>query len=906
MKTLYFLINLMVLPFSICVAMNNSLPTSATAPTSQSIVNITANQSITVSGIDRTQRYNFIARNTPGSTAVTFTLPPNSLSVTTIHIDVTSDSMYVRENRPNTVKQITLPATLTITPGTGLSITGGTPPPLTPAINWTGLPYDDAVMLQNLLKTPKDTIAKYAPPLFANYYGLDNITVDALSREISSNIYLKPLLTQLQSMAAPNRNKAEFAATIADKSEGDKSSVQLAGLGAMSPTVAIDALGTFIAKRFREEINAAYLDRFRLALRRPDSLHYLVPETYKVLRYSDPYNYTSFLQTLQESFDDDLRHLPFNTNAYMSFNRKKMEQLMKSPVLFDLTATTLHIVSEIQDDKDALVILNEIGKAKTTDSTKNNTLKAGIKLVSLLSRNIYVTKANSLSLLSNTEWGKLRTETQLRDLFVGLILERERQTFKGISLTVTSGTSTTAVTLYNRLMDTTLRNRATQFLRYADTLRTTMSALKTIKGKINKEKEDASNTTPSRKPETVGFTFALIDNSLSALTTGINLTNFILSPTASNTIVLKDWQGYVQNTRRLLPSVRYIFEKRYGMALSGVVTFLREIMPEINSRVTAETDLSTYSNLRAQIHDSQKRMKKIQRTSKQLQKVNAKLTAALSNSTTAPVTLTAYKDSVSNLTTVIDTLIKARQKRITVLTKSLTILGSPQTEDDSKQRCAIRNTLLEKTGELMKYGTFMVTVVQSKTKDEMLQALETAALPVGSYRIKRNNWFSVSINSFGGVYGGGQFSTGSSKLMFAPSAPIGAYLGWGKEQAYVNKNNGQSNGKDGQSNGIFISLLDIGAVAAFRVNSGNDTTKLPELTWKNVLAPGIYYVHGFRNVLSVGVGVQYGPELSKIGDKAGFDPQAFRVGIKLTADIPLFNLYTKANKSSTDRCQCKR
>ena len=192
-------------------------------------------------------------------------------------------------------------------------------------------------------------------------------------------------------------------------------------------------------------------------------------------------------------------------------------------------------------------------------------------------------------------------------------------------------------------------------------------------------------------------------------------------------------------------------------------------------------------------------------------------------------------------------------------------------------------------GNLMKYGSFMVTVVNAKTKDEMLLALESAALPVGSYRIKRNNYFTVSINSFGGIYGGYQNLSGNFQPLLAPSAPVGFYAGFGKSQVKVLN-------KDRQANGLFVSLIDVGSVFAFRLNDAN-TADLPELTWQNLLAPGAYYVHGFSNVLSLGIGAQYGPQLRAVKEgSALFDPQAWRFGVKLTADIPIFNVYTKANR----------
>jgi hypothetical protein len=105
--------------------------------------------------------------------------------------------------------------------------------------------------------------------------------------------------------------------------------------------------------------------------------------------------------------------------------------------------------------------------------------------------------------------------------------------------------------------------------------------------------------------------------------------------------------------------------------------------------------------------------------------------------------------------------------------------------------------------------------------------------------------------------------------------------------------------KNGDSDGIFIPLIDIGAVTRLRLDESNATKSLPELTFKNIFAPGLYYTHGFRRTpLSVNIGCQYGPELVKLetdgeGVKKAQSFEVIRIGLGIALDIPLFNLHTK-------------
>ena len=195
-----------------------------------------------------------------------------------------------------------------------------------------------------------------------------------------------------------------------------------------------------------------------------------------------------------------------------------------------------------------------------------------------------------------------------------------------------------------------------------------------------------------------------------------------------------------------------------------------------------------------------------------------------------------------------------------------------------------------------KYGNFAVSVAKAENKNDMLAALRTAALPVGSYRIKRNSFQNISLNAYAGITGG--FQTFSSDVpatikktntILGFTAPIGLAYSWGYK-----KNADSVNGSSGT---IFLSMLDIGAVTAFRLTN-DETETLPELKWSNLLAPGIYYVHGFKKTpLSAGLGVQYGPEVRSIKDNSAVVlPAAWSGRLFLAVDIPIFNFFSRTEK----------
>ena len=171
------------------------------------------------------------------------------------------------------------------------------------------------------------------------------------------------------------------------------------------------------------------------------------------------------------------------------------------------------------------------------------------------------------------------------------------------------------------------------------------------------------------------------------------------------------------------------------------------------------------------------------------------------------------------------------------------------------------------------------------------KAIESFALPTGSYSIKRKAQFNLSVNSYPGVVAGMELSwkSNATSKAFAMglTAPVGLSFTWGQ---------------DNQSSlGFFIPVIDIGAVTRFRLDNDNETKTLPELSFKNIFSPGLYGHYGFKkSPLSLYLGAQYGPELKEVTKNAttGADESKFyesmRIGFGIVLDIPLFNIHTKS------------
>lgn len=209
--------------------------------------------------------------------------------------------------------------------------------------------------------------------------------------------------------------------------------------------------------------------------------------------------------------------------------------------------------------------------------------------------------------------------------------------------------------------------------------------------------------------------------------------------------------------------------------------------------------------------------------------------------------------------------------------------------------------------KFMKYGIFMASVADAGSSDEVKNAIEAAVLPVGSSSIKRETNFNVALNGYIGLAGGTEFlprhlkSSYEWRPVFGVAAPVGVAFSWGNLGNGKRTKSGnvkvRDNGKEagGKSFSIFVPLIDVGALATFRL--GDDSANVAsDIQLKNIIAPGLYLYYGLGKCpVSIGFGGQVGPQLRTITAKSiELEQNVYvRFGINIVVDIPFFNLYTK-------------
>jgi hypothetical protein len=207
--------------------------------------------------------------------------------------------------------------------------------------------------------------------------------------------------------------------------------------------------------------------------------------------------------------------------------------------------------------------------------------------------------------------------------------------------------------------------------------------------------------------------------------------------------------------------------------------------------------------------------------------------------------------------------------------------------------------------------TFASSVASARTADDVRAAITTAAVPVSSFRSKRNGvsggpYFWFGLNGYlGGTRGTEHLASPNdhSSTFFGPTLPIGVEASVRIPSCMMNR---LFKCSLVGSVSVLASAIDVGALTSTRLTSTTTTTTTTgtttagstaaaetvtdsDVSFAQVFAPGIFVVAGITRTwpLSVGYGVQRVPKLRKINNGDAVD--VTRRGVVFVAvDVPIF------------------
>jgi len=194
----------------------------------------------------------------------------------------------------------------------------------------------------------------------------------------------------------------------------------------------------------------------------------------------------------------------------------------------------------------------------------------------------------------------------------------------------------------------------------------------------------------------------------------------------------------------------------------------------------------------------------------------------------------------------------------------------------------------------LKYGSFAANLVQAKSADDAENAIESVALPVGSYTIKQQSHFNISLNGYVGY----AFDINDHfKKLYAQGiyAPLGFSFSMGTKCFFSNVT-------------AFISPVDLGNLVSYQLSNpttattssstgstsqtSTTSTGSPEIKLSNIFSPSAQLFFGIKGTpFAFGAGWRRTPTLhysggtnySTVGAK-----EVFTANILI--DIPIFTL----------------
>lgn len=248
-----------------------------------------------------------------------------------------------------------------------------------------------------------------------------------------------------------------------------------------------------------------------------------------------------------------------------------------------------------------------------------------------------------------------------------------------------------------------------------------------------------------------------------------------------------------------------------------------------------------------------------------------------------------------------------KQKNYSSVISNIVSIADSIFELSNTSDSKIKNSVFKIRTFAIKYGAFISAIVKAQNSDEVKKAIEAATLPAGSYRIKREQKFSISFNSYVGLFGNSEsyirdeFDTVTSsnkthRWNLAITAPIGFAFNFG------------INSRPKMCFTIFTSIIDLGAIVRYQFKKNKDSTEnadeknsedtssysgLSELRWKDILSPGLFFLVNLNRLpISVGGGVQMAPSLKNV-DSDGkielIEKKRIRLGLTFLIDIPLIH-----------------
>lgn len=614
--------------------------------------------------------------------------------------------------------------------------------------------------------------------------------------------------------------------------------VFLGSLSSLNVTTIADGMAKFMIERAKEELTVSFFNRFKEFTQKHKEIKILFPKTSNCLENLLDIHYAQMLPLLRTKFDEDLQNIPNNIADLLDL--PQYQPLLQEFPEIKVTLQTLQYIHQLESgDITAVDFIAKLGSLEAwnqdNQSKDFHNFRSAIKLGAIFSESLRY-KDGTRNWISTQMLDSLVCDTTSSKIFMGLLYQsvvRDNITF----ITNKKDTVSFAALMAEQKENIDIfQEELTRFILLTDNVELKIKEIKATKAKNEKITPDDY--------------YSYINTSLDIIDFSFNIASLF-----SVKINISDYSYLVRKSNNLYS---YCYHKDYALAIattSDIITKFETITKQKKSDNKAKTLLKEI------IEEGQN---------------------------------DRYKDFNSEID-------KNTFHENHLLVRAI---KSDNNLKDSIKKVLLKyiansefNKFVALNPKVYTFGLFMAGMVAAETPEEVQLAIENAVLPAGSSSIKKKSEWNIAVQSYlGGFY---QLKKASQENTswnneFGLHGPIGFSVSYGFK-------------KWGAISG-FVSVFDLGAIIDYKLtkdsvitsngaSSGTVVKKEGKITLEQIVSPGVYLVYGFPgNIpLSLGVGTQYGPGLSKIsqGGVNVVNNPSWRPCVFLSVDIPLVNLYNK-------------
>ncbi|HMH20124.1 MAG TPA: hypothetical protein VK563_00040 [Puia sp.] len=616
-------------------------------------------------------------------------------------------------------------------------------------------------------------------------------------------------------------------------------------VGGLDVTNIANGIADLLIERAKQELTVAFFDRFKKFSEKNPEFALLFPKTTDNLSKLLTYTYPQMLPALRDGFFEDLKKITFHLDDVLALPRYR--SLLKNYPEVKIAIRSLRLIHELETGaSNAADVIQEFAKfTEWNDKTQPALKNAGnyLRIASLFSESIRNDSTRShkkTAWVSGKELKKIFTDKNLFTIYMGLLYQQSMN--DTLTLLVAGSEKPFADLLKPAALDLfVFQNKLKEFFDLADKVDATYTDIETKKSSGRSLSNDDY--------------YNYINVAIDVVDYGFGIAGIFDTTTVS--------ANYLAVARKSNTIYKDIYTKQYTQAVGDVLDVFSLLQTLINGRIG-------FDKLR--------------------------LDPAIVNYK-GPA---KEKEIVDRLAST-NTSIVIKDEDLAQLISAA--IADQHTKDLIQQLIQHYHLdrLLDFIGKMKPYALFMANMVEAKDENAVKAALDNVILPVGSSSIKKNTACNISVQAYLGAFvstsngNNASLSTWSDK--FGVIAPIG--ISWTP---------GWSSFGNGGAISLFGSLFDLGAIVDYKLKKDPSVTGGDSLVSKDysvklgqLFSPGAYLVYGAGGnlPLSLGIGGQYGPGLSKIdpGNGIAVINPSWRWSLFLAVDLPFFNLVNKTRSS---------